>query len=52
MKDIVDIPLAGIIVGKGKPVCSALKFGDNRSRAIADAYGTASEVYEKISARL
>lgn len=43
VEDIVDMPPAGIIVGEGKPVCSALKFGDN-SRVIAEAYDTASKL--------
>lgn len=42
--DIVDITPQGSIVGKGHPICSILKFGENRDETIADAYLLAGEV--------
>jgi hypothetical protein len=46
--NIVDIPIAGGTITKGKPICSVLKFGRERRGVIADAYDVTSKVYKKI----
>jgi hypothetical protein len=44
--DIVDVPRKGLIVKKGRPLCSVLKFGKPRRRIISEAYGAANKVYK------
>ena len=42
--DIVDITPKGSIVRKGHPICSVLKFGENRDETIVDAHVLASKI--------
>ena len=47
--DVVDIPREGSIIRRGKPVCSVLKFGEQRREVVADAYALADEVKRSFS---